>query len=100
MEQKVNELLRARVLSRSDSNWSFPVKPIFIDDELEICVDYTKLNQLTIDDSNDVPSIPCVLNSISQSNIFTKIVLKDAFHQLELNENSKHLTAFATGYSF
>lgn len=72
LEERVNELLDMGILERSYSSWSSPAYPTYIDDELEICVNYKQLNEMT-ETFYTLPSIPDVLDSISQSHIFTKV---------------------------
>lgn len=75
---KVNELLKSGYLERSNSEWSSPVRPKTINGKLEICVDYRSLNAITQDYEDIVlPTIPDVLSSISQSNIFSKVYLRE-----------------------
>ena len=72
---KVNELLRLGYLEYSVSDWSSPVWPKFINGKLDICVDYSKLNAITKDYETRLPSVSKVLNSINESNVFSKVCL-------------------------
>ena len=71
--EKVDELLDSGYLKYSNSEWSSPVWPQFINGKLDICVDYSKLNAITEDYGDTLSSIPEVLYSISQSNVFSKV---------------------------
>lgn len=76
LKEKVNELLASGFLEYTDSNWSSPAKPKFINGNLELCVNYNRLNEISANyesASYTVPTIPSVLNSISESNIFSKV---------------------------
>ena len=74
LREKVEELLANGFLEHSDSNWSSPAKPRFINEKLELCVNYGRLNEISANyESYSIPTIPSVLNSISESNIFSKV---------------------------
>lgn len=74
LERRVNEMLDCGQLEYSNSDWSSPAKPKIINGKLEVCVNYTKLNELTQTfNLHTVPSIPNTLNEISVSNIFSKV---------------------------
>lgn len=97
LNQLVNNLLQTNVIRRSYSEWSSPARTKEINGKLEIIVDYSYLNSITIEHNYTVPSIQNIMNSIEYSNLFSKIVIKDGFHQIGLVEDSKHKTAFASG---
>lgn len=74
LETRVNELLECGQLEYSNSEWSSPAKPKIINERLEICVNYNKLNEITETyDAYSLPSMPNTLNKISDSNIFSKV---------------------------
>lgn len=93
----VNELLMSGHLQSSTSQWSSPVRPVHFKGELNISVNYQALNAITIDEGPNLPEIAYLIDAIDSSSCFSKIVIKDGFHQLELDASSKHKTAFATG---
>lgn len=95
--QKVSELLRSGHLVRSNSQWSSPAFPKYINNKLELCVDYSELNGITYGANYQVPTCRDLLNSICYSKFFSVIVIKDGFHQLHISEDSRHKTAFQTG---
>ena len=73
LQEKVNELVESDYLESSNSNWSSPAKPKFINGNLELCVNFARLNEITSNFLYRVPSIPSVLNSIGESSIFSKV---------------------------
>lgn len=97
LKHKIDELLNTGCLRRSDSMFSSPVCIEYFADKIELAVDYSTLNAFTIARNYPLPSPQSVLLSITESHLFSKIVLKDAFHQLGLTHDSMAKTAFATG---
>ena len=51
-------------------------------------IDYRRLNDNTIDDAYDIPDKTEVINSIQESNIFSKFDCKSGFWQIKLHPNS------------
>ena len=60
-------------------------------------VDYRKLNERTIPDRLPLPVISDILHGLGTENkYFSTIDIKSAFWQIELEEESKDMTAFST----
>ena len=94
--QKIDEYLNADLIRYSHSPYSSNayVKPI--DDRLDLYVDFTELNSITIDSLYAIQPIFNIINSICESNLFSKLVIKDAYHQIGLDEKAMGLTAFTS----
>ena len=60
-----------------------------------VCIDLSKLNDLLVQDTNDLPLIDDIIAEIGSSLLFSKFDLKSAYTQLVLHENSKDLTSFS-----
>lgn len=100
LKEKVDELLAAGFLRNSESTFSSPVYPKKFKElnvrKLFICPDYYELNQITMAVSYYVPAAGDITRSICKSSLFSVIVLKDAYHQIALEEESIPKTAFET----
>jgi len=68
------------------------------DGSLRMCVDYRKLNEITIKNRYPLPLITEILNRLSKSTIFTKIDLRGAYSLVRMNEDDQWKTAFRTRY--
>lgn len=66
--------------------------------KLRLCVDYRALNRLTRKDRTPLPLIGEILDRLSESSVFTKLDLKDAYHRLRIREGDEWKTAFRTRY--
>ena len=98
LDKIIAEMLAQDVIEPSDSEWNFPLilvpKP---DGSLRPVVDYRKLNEQTIPDRLPLPVISDILQSLGTGNkYFSTIDIKSAFWQIELEEDSKDMTAFST----
>ena len=59
-----------------------------------VCVDYRALNNITIKDRHLLPQIEETLNQIRGAKYFTKIDLRQYFHQISIQEGDEWKTAF------
>ncbi|KAH1016964.1 hypothetical protein HUJ05_007705 [Dendroctonus ponderosae] len=96
-EKKVDEMLRAGVIEHTVSAYSSP--PVLVSRPgmaPRFCVDYRKLNDLTTDESANLPRIQDTVKALSTSKIFSVLDLKSGYWQVPLEESSKAYTAFST----
>ena len=69
------------------------------DGSLRLCIDYRELNNKSIPDSQPIPKVQDILNSLGGNSWFTTLDMSKAYHQGFVDEDSRHLTAFATPWS-
>ena len=97
LEIIIKSLLDAGIISKSDSTWAFPVvmvsKP---NGEMRFCIDFRKLNDITLDSSYKLPRAEDIFSRLSGKKFFSSMDLKTAFWQLPLAKESRHKTAFPT----
>ena len=65
---------------------------------LRFCVDYRKLNKITVKSRYFFPLINETLDRFNGFKIFIKLDLKNAYYRIRNRENDKWKTAFRTGY--
>ena len=98
VSQQLARMEEQGVISLSKSPWASPlVVAKKKDGSLRLCVDYRKLNALTIGDSFPLPSIEELLIKVSRSKYFSTLDLKAGYHQVHLDPETKHKTAFCVG---
>lgn len=88
IKQEINKLLEAGIIEKIDepSRWISPIVPIIrSDSSLRICVDIRRTNEAIIKKSYPFLTIEDVRYKIRKSNFFTKLDIRKAFHQTELN---------------
>ena len=86
-------------IRHSISPWGAPV--LFAkkaDGTLRLCVDYRKLNQMTIKNKYPLPRIDELFDQLGGSKLFSKIELRSGYNQLRIREEDIPKTAFRTRY--
>ena len=99
IELQCKELHDLGIIEPSISPWSSPVVPVIKPDKsLRLCVDYRKLNKVTIPDRFPMPNLSDSVFSLHGIKYFTSLDLVRGYYQLPLDKDSKELTAFSTAY--
>ena len=62
------------------------------------CVDYCRLNSLTRKDQYPLPLISQTLLRLSKAQIYTKLDIRQTFHQIRMDPDSEDLTTFHMRY--
>lgn len=97
-QQEVQRMLEAGVIRPSSSPWCFPAVLIRKKDgTMRFCVDFRKLNEVTVKDSYPLPRIDDVLDSLSGSTLFSALDLQSGYWQCEVKEKDRSKTAFSIG---
>ncbi|UYV71409.1 hypothetical protein LAZ67_8003042, partial [Cordylochernes scorpioides] len=97
IKEQIDEMLRDGIIRPSSSPWSFPV--ILVkkrDGKYRFCVDYRKLNDVTVKDVYPIPRIDDVMDTLQGSKYFSAIDLRSGYWQVEIKEKDKEKTAFTT----
>ena len=97
LNKEVEKMLEADVIEKSSSPYSSPVvlvkKP---DGTIRFCVDYRKLNRITVFDAEPMSSADDIYAKLSGDKYFSKIDLRKGYWQIKMDSASKDKTAFAT----
>nr|GEX48737.1 putative reverse transcriptase domain-containing protein [Tanacetum cinerariifolium] len=71
----------------------------FLDDgSFRMCIDYGKLNKLTVKNRYPLPKINDLFDQLQGSQFFLKIDLRSRYHQLRVHEDDIPKTVFRTRY--
>lgn len=97
VKEIIDDLLINNIICESDSEYSSPILLVKKKNgEQRLCVDYRKLNSLTVRDSHPLPRIDDQIDKLQAGNWFISLDLKCGYHQVPLEESSKHYTSFVT----
>ena len=91
-------MLDAGVIRPSNSPWCNAVVLVRKKDgSLCFCIDFRKLNSLTVKDSHPLPRICETLESLAGATHFSTFDMNSGFWQVPMDEESKQYTAFTLG---
>lgn len=99
LEKKIEELERLDIIEKATgpSTWVSPVVVVpKNDNEIRLCVDMRVANKAVLRERFPIPTVDDVLYDMNDSSVFSKLDIKWAYHQLELDEQSREITTFVT----
>lgn len=99
VEVELEKMLAEDIIERVEGPTPW-VSPIIVvpkaNGGIRICVDMRRANEAIVRERHPIPTVDDVLYNLNGSTVFSKIDLKSAFHQLELEESSRSITTFCT----
>lgn len=100
LKEELKKLIDNKLIVPSHSPWSSPVLLVpKKNGKWRMCVDYRKLNDLTMKDSYSLPYIDEILFSAGGNMSFMSTIdLFSGFHQIPMNKNDIEKTCFTTKY--
>ncbi|UYV71003.1 hypothetical protein LAZ67_8001384 [Cordylochernes scorpioides] len=99
IKDQIDEMLEEGIIRPSSSPWSIPVILVRkLDGKYRFCVDYRKLNEVTVNEVYPIPRIDDVMDTLQGSKYFSAIDLKSGYWQVEIEERDKEKTAFTTAH--
>ena len=99
LREYIDENLKKGFIRESKSPAGYPI--LFApkkDGSLRLCVDYRKLNDITIKNRYPLPNIGELQDRLGQAKIFTKLDLRGAYNLIRMKEGEEWKTAFRTRY--
>ena len=69
------------------------------DRAMRMCIDYRKLNKVTIKNKYPLPRIDDLFDQLQGTIVFSKTDLRSRYHQLKIREEDVPKTAFQTWYN-
>ena len=99
IKEEIEKMLENGVIEPSRSPWTSPIvlvtKP---DSSIRFCVNYKKLNLLTVKDRFPLPRIDDCLDFLSGKKYFTTLDCFSGYWQCKLDDRSKPLTTFVSPF--
>lgn len=97
LREEVRKMLEADIIEHTNSPYASPVvlvkKP---DGSNRFCIDFRKLNRITIFDGEPMPTVDDILVKLKNDVYFSKFDLSKGYWQIPLHEQDKVKTAFTT----
>jgi hypothetical protein len=99
LKKQLDELIAAGFVRPSKSPFGAPV--LFVkkkDGTMRMCVDYRDLNRITVKNRYPLPRVEELFDMLKGSKYYSKIDLRSGYHQVRIDEQDIHKTAFRTRY--
>ncbi|GBL58317.1 Retrovirus-related Pol polyprotein from transposon 297, partial [Araneus ventricosus] len=95
LRTEIDKLLANDVIEECESPFAAPVvlvpKP---NGDIRLCIDYRKLNAITIPDKYPLPLMDTLLHDAKSTAFMSTLDLKTGYHQIEVNPDDKDKTTF------
>lgn len=99
VEDKLNDLLAKDIIERVSEpcTWVSPLVVVLKDSgDIRLCIDMRQVNKAVLRETHPLPTIEDIRWKLNGATVFSRLDIKDAFHQLCLEDESKPLTTFIT----
>lgn len=99
VERKLDEALLSDIIEKvtEPSPWISPIVVIFkSNDEIRICVDMRRANEAILRENYPLPTFESFMTKLRNAKYFSRLDLASAYHQLELDIESRPITTFIT----
>ncbi len=95
VKKELDGLLKCGVIERSSSCWSSPLVPVKKSGGgIRLCVDYRKLNEVTVKEPYYIPGLEEMLERVGSGRVLSKVDPAKGFHQVEVEAKDREKTSF------
>lgn len=99
LKKEIEDMLKKEIIEPCSSPWASPVvmvpKP---NGDIRVCVDYRRLNAITVPDTYPIPRIDDLLHAAKPTTFMTSLDLKSGYWQIKLRKEDEEKTAFITPF--
>lgn len=99
INNKIDDLVKMDIIEpvNESPSWVSPMVPILKGEgEIRICVDMRCANKAILRENHPLPTMDQLSPKLRKAKVFTKLDIKDVFHQVEIKEDCRYITTFIT----
>ncbi|XP_055307067.1 uncharacterized protein K02A2.6-like [Sitodiplosis mosellana] len=97
VDDKIDELLRKGIIEKVKSaKWITPLVIVPKQNDVRVCIDMRRANEAVERENHPLPTMEDFLPEIRTAKYFSKLDVKQAYHQVEIAPSSRDITAFIT----
>ncbi|XP_049874146.1 uncharacterized protein K02A2.6-like isoform X1 [Pectinophora gossypiella] len=99
INSKIDELVKRDIIEpvNKATTWVSPLVPILKKDgDVRLCVDMRCANKAIMRENHPLPTMTQLLPKLKKARIFSKLDIREAFHQVEISEDCRDITTFIT----
>ena len=98
VKDEVENMLKSGVIEPSNSPYSSPIVLVKKKDgKTRFCIDFRKINSITVSDASPIPDQDQLFAKLSSAKYFTKIDVTKAYWQVGIVKGCRKYTAFQAG---
>lgn len=99
LRAEIDNLAELGIIEPSASPWQAPVVPVpKPDGTVRMCIDYRRLNAVTLEDGFYMPTFDDILERIGYSKVLTKLDLAKGYYQVEVAMEDRDKTTFISPF--
>lgn len=99
LKEEIDKLIQDGIIEECESPWGAPI--VLVEKEgggVRLCVDYRKMNAITVSDGYPMPRIDELLHDAKITPFMTTIDLRSGYHQVSVKKEHRDKTCFVTPY--
>jgi hypothetical protein len=96
IDKQIDLWLSQGVIEESKSPWGAPVIIVYRNSKPRVCIDFRRLNKVTVADQHPIPKQTDILQALSGAQYLSVFDALSGFTQLEFDEISRPITAIRT----
>ena len=99
VKKEVDLLRELGILVSSTSPWGSPIVPVAKGDGgVRVCVDFRRLNKLTVKDPYHIPLVAEIVGRVGKARVLSKLDLSKGYYQVRMAEEAMEKTAVVTQF--
>ena len=99
VREEIQNMLDLGVIEPSDSPWASPIVTVRKKDgTLRLCIDYRKLNAVTLNDTYQMPRVEEIIENLGDAHYISTLDLTKGYYQVSVEEQDRDKTAFTTPF--